>query len=461
MSLVAHFIILTHVHGWTSDRLFNVNNKNNAPIYHLIKFNSNAIKFLISFVNTLILPYQSMFSILGFGLFISIILQILSGFFLGWYYVPEPSLVEEVRSEMFEDTRYGFEIYNIHVRGVDVIFLLSYSHIMRKIYLKNYFVTDSEGWILGGYAFFWYHYIVFLGICLSATHLSDLTLTIAANIYWSLFNNCHKTYYWIFTNKHLNSDELMRLMMLHYITPWYYIYLIKLHIFFCHEGWDKKAAKNVFENKISALVSWWNDAFHKETTDALIIVLFSYLYFFSHYIEITALKYYFFERWNIAELDEIRFYGVAPHWYFKPFMGLLTIAPTHFEGLMWFVLYFILLTFLPFIFKLYQGNIFKEDMDTILMKDSDFQCFFFICFLFSLYTTASMLPCGRYYYDLEGGYCGNTWVKWNYQYIYLYLGNILFSTDIIEFVLTKKAQVQWWLSHYVHTVKLPKRLYLY
>ena len=37
--------------------------------------------------------------------------------------------------------------------------------------------------------------------------------------------------------------------MLHYITPWYYIYLIKLHIFFCHEGWDKKAAKNVFENK--------------------------------------------------------------------------------------------------------------------------------------------------------------------------------------------------------------------
>ena len=64
-------------------RYINVNNKNNAPIYHLIKFNSNAIKFLISFVNTLILPYQSMFSILGFGLFISIILQILSGFFLG------------------------------------------------------------------------------------------------------------------------------------------------------------------------------------------------------------------------------------------------------------------------------------------------------------------------------------------------------------------------------------------
>lgn len=461
MSSVSHLVILSNITGWNLDRLFNVNNKNNAPLFHLIKFNNNAIKFLVSFVNTLLLPYQSMFSVLGFSLFIAIVLQLMSGFFLGWYYIPEPGLVEEVRNEMFEDTRYGYEIYNIHVRGVDVIFLLSYCHIVKKIYLKNYFVTDGDGWILGGYAFFWYHYIVFLGICLSATHLSDLTLTIAANIYWSLFNNTHKTYYWIFTNKHLNSDELMRLMMLHYITPWYYLYLVKLHIFFCHEGWDAKAAKNVFENKISNLVSWWYDAFHKETNDALIIVIMSYLYFLSHYIEIAALKYYFFERWNISELDEIRFYGVAPHWYFKPFMGLLTIAPTHFEGLMWFVLYFVLLTFLPIIYFLYNCNMVKEEMFVIMMKDSSFQSFLFVCFLFALYTTASMLPCGRYYYDLEGGYYGNTWVKWNYQYIYLYLGNFIISADIVEYILNKKAETQWLVYNYLKDLKLPKRLGLY
>jgi hypothetical protein len=61
--------------------------------------------------------------------------------------------------------------------------------------------------------------VVGLGICLSASHLSDLTLTVAANIYWSLLNNTHKSYYFIFTNKHLNADELMRLMLLHYISP--------------------------------------------------------------------------------------------------------------------------------------------------------------------------------------------------------------------------------------------------
>jgi hypothetical protein len=59
-----------------------------------------------------------------------------------------------------------------------------------------------------------------------------------------------------------------------------------------------------------------------------------YAYFFFHHYDINSAAYFFFERWNISELDEIRYYGVAPHWYFRPLMGILVIAPTHFEGLM-------------------------------------------------------------------------------------------------------------------------------
>jgi hypothetical protein len=42
------------------------------------------------------------------------------------------------------------------------------------------------------------------------------------------------------------------------------------------------------------------------------------------------------------------------------------------------------------------------------MKDSYIQTFLFTFFMFSLITTGSILPCGRYYYDPEGGYLGNT-----------------------------------------------------
>jgi hypothetical protein len=70
------------------------------------------------------------------------------------------------------------------------------------------------------------------------------------------------------------------------------------------------------------------------------------------------------------------------------------------------VLYFILLATTPIFYNLYTSGI--KDIKIIATKDSKLQTTLFILFMFSLYTTASILPCGRYYYDPEGGYVGNT-----------------------------------------------------
>lgn len=406
--------------------------------WDLVSASGKYAAFLNFYLSRLLIPFSSATSIFGFLLLLSIALQLLSGFFLGWYYIPEPGLVVELREEMFEETRYGFEVFSMHVRGVDVIFVLSYFHILKKLYLKNYVTCDSEGWMLGGYAFFWFHYIVGLGICLSASHLSDLTLTIAANVYWSLVNNIHKSYYFVFTNRHLNVDELMRLMVLHYFTPWYYLYLVKTHIMFCHEGWDSDSDNNTHEDKNVSWASWFYDAFWKEIQDSWHILLCTYTYFWLHHFDITSVAYFFFERWNISELDEMRFYGVAPHWYFRPLMGLLTIAPTHFEGIMWLGLFFVTLSCAPLLYSLYNSN---HKFTTIIpTKFSKLQTILFYLFMLSLYTTASILPCGRYYYDPEGGYIGNTFLKWSYQYIYWYLGWIIHHIDRIDEWLINTAR---------------------
>jgi hypothetical protein len=31
---------------------------------------------------------------------------------------------------------------------------LSYLHVFKKIYLKNYITPEADGWLVGGYAFF-------------------------------------------------------------------------------------------------------------------------------------------------------------------------------------------------------------------------------------------------------------------------------------------------------------------
>jgi len=46
---------------------------------------------------------------------------------------------------MFNDTRFGFEVFHMHVRGVDTLMVLSYMHILKKIYLKNYVTAESDG----------------------------------------------------------------------------------------------------------------------------------------------------------------------------------------------------------------------------------------------------------------------------------------------------------------------------
>jgi ubiquinol-cytochrome c reductase cytochrome b subunit len=398
--------------------------------WHLISLSGEIVQYLNHFVNRLLLPFSSVTSIIGFMLLITILMQILSGFFLAWYYIPEPGLVIELREEMFNDTRFGVEVFYTHIRGVDTIFVLSYIHILKKIYIKNYVNTEADGWLIGGYAFFWFHIIVFFGISLSATHLSDLTLTIGANIFWSLFNFTYKTYYIIFTNKHLNIDQLTRLMVIHYFTPWYYLYLVKLHILFCHESWDTDSGENVYEDKSGTYISWFYDAMLKEFQDAWYWTMFVFMYFIEHHFNPSTVNYYFFERWNISELEEIRFYGVAPHWYFRPLMGLLVVSPSHYEGLMWLALWFILLAILPITYNFYNSN--NAYLPVIPMQSSVLQTTCFMLFMLSMYCASSMLPCGRYYYDPEGGYVGNPWVKFSYQYAYLYMAWIAHHLDLIE-----------------------------
>jgi ubiquinol-cytochrome c reductase cytochrome b subunit len=101
--------------------------------------------YLNFFVNRLLLPFSSVTSILGFMLLLTMMMQLMSGFFLGWYYIPEPGLVIELREEMFNDTRFGGEVFYMHVRGVDTLMLLSYIHILKKIFLKNYVTSESDG----------------------------------------------------------------------------------------------------------------------------------------------------------------------------------------------------------------------------------------------------------------------------------------------------------------------------
>lgn len=191
---------------------------------------------LAKYATFVFVPYFKATSVFGFALLVNMATQMWSGLLLALYYVPDPSHVMTYREEYLNEVWWYFYVYKIHVVGVDSIFVFSYAHIFKKLFLKNYVEADVDGWFTGAYAFLLYHVVVFLGITLSSNHLGDVTITIAANIYWSLLYRLHRSYSILFSNKHLNVDQLTRFMIGHYLAAWYYVYLLQLHIMFIHEA---------------------------------------------------------------------------------------------------------------------------------------------------------------------------------------------------------------------------------
>jgi len=68
-----------------------------------------------------------------------------SGLLLALVYLPDPSFVISLRLEFFAEMWWYIYLYRMHVIGVDLLFVFSYAHIIKKLYLRNYGLGDTDG----------------------------------------------------------------------------------------------------------------------------------------------------------------------------------------------------------------------------------------------------------------------------------------------------------------------------
>jgi quinol-cytochrome oxidoreductase complex cytochrome b subunit len=71
--------------------------------------------------------------------------------------------------------------------------------------------------------------VVFFGLVLCCTHLSEITLTIAANALHTFFFFKGKAYWWLFTDRLLNTDTMIRLAYAHYLAAFFLAFLGLIH----------------------------------------------------------------------------------------------------------------------------------------------------------------------------------------------------------------------------------------
>ena len=357
---------------------------------------------------------------------------------LSFSLIPEPMIIPIVREEEDIEDMFIDDFFWLHERGVDLLFIFLYMHLFRKLYLNVFEYENESAWKSGVFAFLIFQVVVFFGLVLCCTHLSEITLTIAANILHTFFMFKGKFYWWIFTDKQLNSDTMIRLAYGHYVAAFFLSYLGLIHGVDMHYDW-----KNEFSfDGLDSELAWWDEALSSELSYMIDILIILVFIFWILYVEPEALSYEIFMWGDVGIVTDVRYYGVAPHWYFRPFMAWLIACPHHKTGIFGLIFFFFIIFFQPNINGSNETNFYSKKvllfLNFKLKKKSYFSQnyfnseiniyfqFFYFLFLVACFYAASFLPYGRFYNRLGG----NIGMLISYIYIFIYLGFPIFRRSI-------------------------------
>lgn len=367
-------------------------------------------RIVSSFVTKQKVSYVSTISIIGVILMLVFLNQLYSGIICALYTVNDSLLLVISRDEADIEELYSDDIFNLHERGVDLTFIILYLHLLRKFFLKSFYLLQISAWKSGSFLFLIVHGIIFFGLVLCCTHLSDITLKIAANIMQTIFFKYGKLSYLLFTNHTINTDTLIRMMYLHYILAIGIWGVIVLHLIDMHYGYRN----NVFFKFIHQLLNWFGEIFKFEYLSTIVILGLFSTFILIYYIPNEALSYEIFMWGDIGLVTEVRFLSVAPHWYFRSYMGWLLFCPHHYLGIFGLIAFFVIAYFHPNIFNWFI-KIYNNIKQFINFNKSFIWSNLYFIFIICILYTISYLPCGKYFTFVQGN------IATTFSYLYVYI----------------------------------------
>ena len=374
-------------------------------------------------------------------IFLVIANQLLSGIMLSFSLITESMYIPLAREEEDAENLYTDDFFWLHERGVDLLVIFVFLHLFRKLYLNVMDVEQEFAWKSGVLLFLLIQVVIFLGLVLCCTHLSDITLTIASNAFHTFCFFTGKVYWVIFTDQTLNSDTITRLAYLHYTVAFLLAYFGVHHGMDMHYDWKNEASFDGLRQELN----WFDEALLNELGKSIDMFLLIGLLCLYLYTEPEALSYEIFMWGDIGMIVDVRFYGVAPHWYFRPYMAWLVACPYHYAGLLGLIFFFVSFYYQPNLVgqgsqKHYTGwktfilaslgvsALFNKRvvrLKKITVEIDWFHQISYFLFLIAVWYAFSYLPYGRFYNRLGGNFsslCG-------FMYIFIYMSGLYFRTS--------------------------------
>ena len=383
----------------------------------------------MQYFSILTVSFHDINSLYGFFLILVVVSQLVSGTMVSFSLIPEPMIVPIVRDEEDLEDLYTDDFFWVHERGVDLLFIFSWIHLFRKLYVNAFEYEHEVAWKSGVFTFLILQAVTFFGLVLCCTHLSEITLTIAANVINTFVLFTGKVYWWVFTDKNLNSDTLIRVAYAHYVSAFYMAYLSVLHGIDMHYDWKNETSYDGVEPEMI----WWDEALSNELGSFIDVIVLLNIVCWILYPEPEALSYELFMWGDVGIVTDVRFYGVAPHWYFRPYMAWLIVCPYHNLGIFGLLYFFWVLFHQPTLHGMndinnqYQRRLLlfrfvykKKDFFVKNYFNPELSLYFqftYATFIMCALYTSSFLPYGRFYNRLGG----NVGMLGSYLYLLVYL----------------------------------------
>lgn len=393
---------------------------------------------ILRYFGSLTVSFHELFALLGFMIFLIIVNQLLSGTMLAFSLCTEPMIIPLVRDEEDLENLYTDDYFWLHERGVDLLFIFVFLHLFRKLYLDVYSLEKDYAWKTGAFSFLIIQLVVFLGLVLCCTHLSDITLTIANNAFRTFFMFTGKVNWILFTDGTLNTDTIIRLAYLHYVSGFFLGFLGLCHGIDMHYDWQPTPVVDGIKQELV----WFDEVLINEIGKTIEVLAINWILMLFLYSDCEPLSYEMFMWGDVGMVVDVRFYGVAPHWYFRPYMAWLVACPSHHLGIFGIVYFFVVIYF-----QIDLGSVGETGINTKLKPtgftslstrvdghilgdkyfhswerirvESDLQWqISFTLFVIAILYSISYLPYGRFYHRIGG----NFMTPIAFIYIFSYLG---------------------------------------
>ena len=304
---------------------------------------------------------------LGFLLAATIILQIITGIFLGLHYTSDLNSAYSSIFFFIREIYYGWSLRYLHSSGASFVFLFQFLHLGRAISYGSFFYNPNT-FFSGIVLFFFLMATAFMGYVLPFGQMSFWGATVITN----LLSPFPCLIEWVCGGHYLYNPTLKRFFLFHFQFPFFFCGFIILHLFYLHFHSSNNPLRLNTNNKIP----FFPFIFLKDLIGFLLILC---LYLLQTHFGISS----FSHPDNALEVCRLLTpLHIVPEWYFLCQYAMLKAVPNKNAG-------FIILLTSIFIFFFF-GEI--RNLTTFTRLNNGFSLIFFFLSLLSFLWIGAQFP---------------------------------------------------------------------